>query len=152
MKKWEKAIVTVLCMVYDKDKILLQDRVKEDWRGMTFPGGHVEKEESFVQAVKREIYEETGLTIKNPKLCGVKQFQTDDEERYIVFLFRTDQYEGTLTSSDEGEMTWISRDMLKNYPLVDDFMELLQVFESEDYNEFVYERNETKDDWIVRLY
>lgn len=152
MRKWEKAIVTVLCMVYDKDKILLQDRVKEDWRGMTFPGGHVEKEESFVQAVKREIYEETGLTIKEPKLCGVKQFPTDERERYMVLLFKTDQYEGTLTSSKEGEMLWVSRDKLENYPLVNDFMELLKVFDSEEYSEFVYERDKIMDEWTVKLY
>ncbi|MBE5968232.1 MAG: 8-oxo-dGTP diphosphatase [Lachnospiraceae bacterium] len=152
MGKYEKAIVTVLCMVYDGNKILLQDRVKKDWRGLTFPGGHVEKEESFVQAVVREIYEETGLTIKQPKLCGVKQFQTDEDERYIVLLFKTDQFEGTLTSSDEGEMIWMDRDALKDYRLVDDFSDLLKVFDSDFYSEFMYERSKSGDDWFIRLY
>lgn len=80
MSKTEKAIVTVLCMVYDGTKVLLQDRVKADWRGFTFPGGHVEKEESIVGAAIREVKEETGLTIINPTLCGIKQFQTDEDE------------------------------------------------------------------------
>lgn len=74
MSRCEKAIVAVLCMVYEGNRILLQDRVKKNWTGFTFPGGHVEKEESFVKAIIREMYEETGLTIKEPKLCGVKQF------------------------------------------------------------------------------
>lgn len=152
MSKCEKAIVTVLCMVYEGNKILLQDRVKQDWRGLTFPGGHVEKEESFVQAVTREMYEETGLTIREPKLCGVKQFQTDEDERYIVLLFKTDKFDGTLVSSDEGEMKWVDRELLNDYALVDDFMELLKVFDSECLNEFMYERNKSGDDWIVRLY
>jgi 8-oxo-dGTP diphosphatase len=152
MSKCEKAIVTVLCMVYDGNRILLQDRVKKDWIGLTFPGGHVEKEESFVQAIIREIYEETGLTIKEPKLCGVKQFQTDGDERYIVLLFKTDKYEGTLISSDEGEMRWIDRDSLKECVLVNDFMDLLKVFDSDCYSEFMYERNKSADDWLVRLY
>lgn len=152
MSKFEKAIVTVLCMVYDGNKILLQDRVKKDWRGLTFPGGHVEKEESFVQAVIREIYEETGLTIKEPKLCGVKQFQTDEDERYIVLLFKTDKFEGTLVSSDEGEMKWIDRNSLNDCKLVNDFMDLLKVFDSDYYSEFIYERNKSGDDWFVRLY
>ncbi|MCX8129591.1 MAG: NUDIX domain-containing protein [Clostridia bacterium] len=69
MTRSEKAIVTALCMVYDDNKILLQNRVKEDWCGITFPGGHIEKEESFVRGIKREIYEETGLTIYNPQRC-----------------------------------------------------------------------------------
>lgn len=152
MGRCEKAIITVLGMVYDGNKILLQNRVKKDWCGFTFPGGHVEKEESFVQAIIREIYEETGLTIREPKLCGVKQFQTDEDERYIVFLFKTDKFEGTLTSSDEGEMKWIDRNSLKDYTLADDFMELLKVFDSDIYNEFMYERNRLGEDWLIRLY
>ena len=152
MSKWEKAIVTVLCMVYDGSKILLQDRVKKDWRGLTFPGGHVEKEESFVQAAIREIYEETGLTIRGPKLCGVKQFQTDEDERFIVLLFKTDKFEGTLISSDEGEVRWIDRNSLSDCMLVNDFMDLLKVFDSDCYSEFMYERNKSGDDWLIRLY
>lgn len=152
MSRCEKAIVTVLCMVYDGNKILLQDRVKKDWRGFTFPGGHVEKEESFVQAIIREIYEETGLTIREPKLCGIKQFQTDEDERYIVLLFKTNKFKGTLISSDEGEMRWIDRDSLNDYTLVNDFMDLLKVFDSDCYSEFIYERNKSDDDWLIRLY
>ena len=152
MSRCEKAIVTVLCMVYEGNRILLQDRVKEDWRGLTFPGGHVEKEESFVQAIIREIYEETGLTIREPILCGVKQFQTDDDERYIVLLFKTNKFKGTLTSSDEGEMKWIDRDSLNNYRLVNDFMDLLKVFDSDFYSEFMYERNKSNDEWLIKLY
>ena len=152
MSRCEKAIVTVLCMVYDGNKILLQDRVKKDWHGLTFPGGHVEKEESFVQAVIREIYEETGLTISGPKLCGIKQFQTDEDERYIVLLFKTDKFEGTLISSNEGEMRWLDRNSLNNCKLVDDFMDLLKVFDSDSYSEFMYERNKSGDDWLIKLY
>ena len=139
-------------MVYDGNKILLQDRVKKDWRGLTFPGGHVEREESFVQAVIREIYEETGLTISEPKLCGVKQFQTDEDERYIVLLFKTDKFKGTLISSDEGEMRWVDRNSLNNCKLVGDFMDLLKVFDSDSYSEFMYEHNKSGDDWLIRLY
>jgi len=152
MSKSEKAIVTMLCMVYDNNKLLLQNRVKEDWKGYTFPGGHVEKQESFIQAAVREMKEETGLTIFSPKLCGIKQFQTDDDERYIVLLFKTDRFEGTLTSSEEGEMVWIDRSRLEEYPLVDDFMELLEVFDSPDLNEFMYERGSGPDDWTVKIY
>lgn len=152
MCKSEKAIITVLCMVYDDNKILLQDRVKKDWRGLTFPGGHVEKEESFVKAVVREIYEETGLTIKEPKLCGIKQFQTDEDERYIVLLFKTNKFKGTLISSDEGEMKWVDRNSLNDYTLVKDFMDLLKVFDSEHYSEFMYERNKTDNEWVITCY
>ncbi len=148
MAKNEKAIVTALCMVYDGDKLLLQNRVKEDWRGITFPGGHIEKEESFVQGIKREILEETGLTIHNPQICGIKQFQTENDERYIVLLFKTNQFEGELISSEEGEMLWIERKSLQNYPIVDDFMDLLSVFDEDNINEMMYVRHKNENDWV----
>ena len=81
--------------------------------------------------------EETGLTILNPKLCGVKQFPIKDG-RYIVFLFRADQYEGELISSEEGTMHWIQRKKLSSVNLVNDFNELLQVILDDNLNEFQY--------------
>lgn len=137
MARTESVELTVLCLIYDKDRYLLQDRVKEDWRGYTLPGGHVEEGESIVDAVVREMQEETGLTVLNPRLCGVKQFPTE-EGRYIVFLFRADQFEGELVSSEEGEMHWVRRDALAHVPAVNDLDGLLRVMLDDGLNEFQY--------------
>lgn len=115
----------------------MQNRIKKDWQGYTLPGGHVEKEESFVDAVIREMKEETGLSIKNPKLVGVKQFPIDNG-RYVVFLFKTNEFSGKLKSSKEGKMEWFSYDELTKINTVDDFLDLLKVFNSNDLNEFQY--------------
>lgn len=148
----EQAIITVMCMIYEDNKILLQHRVNRNWNGITFPGGHVEYKESIVEACIREMKEETGLDVSNLILCGVKQFQNDLDERYISFLFKTNTFKGTLTSSDEGKMEWFDRnDLDKVSGLVDDFMELLSVFDTNNYLEFYYERNE-KNDWKVKIY
>ena len=72
MSKTENVELTVLCLIECGDKILLQNRTKKDWRGYALPGGHVESGESFVGAVIREMQEETGLTILDPRLVGVK--------------------------------------------------------------------------------
>ena len=104
MSRAERVILTNMCMVYDGDRILVQNKVNDDWTGLCFPGGHVEYRESFVKSVIREVKEETGLTIYEPRLCGVKQFYTEKDERYVVFLYKTDRFEGELVSSDEGEV------------------------------------------------
>ena len=78
MSRTENVELTVLCLIHSEKQYLLQDRISEDWKGFTLPGGHVERGESIVDAVIREMKEETGLTISNPKLCGVKQFPIED--------------------------------------------------------------------------
>ena len=150
MANAEPAIFTNMCMVSDQNgNILVQDRRNPDWPGITFPGGHVEPGESFAASVIREVFEETGLTIENPVLCGVKQFQTRRDERYVVFLYRADRFRGELRSSDEGEVFWIDRSELQYRTLVTDFMEMLKVFDSPELNEFYYYKED--DGWGLKL-
>ena len=137
MSRTEKVELAVLCLLTEGDRILLQNRVKRDWHGYALPGGHVEPGESFVDAVIREMEEETGLTVIQPRLVGVKQFPIENG-RYLVLLFRADSYEGTLRSSEEGRMEWVRYDALSGLPTVDDFGELLAVMNSPDLSEFQY--------------
>lgn len=147
----EKAIITVLCMIYRDDEILLQDRVAELWPGVTFPGGHVEPGESFVEAIEREMKEETGLTIEGPRLCGLKQYQSLNNERYVVLLFKTDTFSGELVSSHEGEMMWVKRSEIDNYALVPDFKELLKVFDDDFIQELTYRYDSDQKAWNIEL-
>ena len=148
MARTEQVELTCLCMIYKDDKILLQNRIKKDWKGYTLPGGHIEPGESFVDAVVREMKEETGLAIFHPQLCGIKQFPIDGG-RYIVLLYKTDEFEGELVSSEEGQMEWICRKNLENVNTVNDLPELFQVMDSDDLSEFQYVIEDGK--WIVVL-
>ena len=139
MARSEQAIFTNLCMVYDDaGNILVEDRLDPDWPGICFPGGHVEPGESFVESVIREVWEETGLTIENPILCGTKQFQTGKDERYVVCFYKTNRFSGKLRSSDEGKVFWIPRESLRQYTLCTDFEDMVKVFEDEGLSEFYY--------------
>ena len=150
MDRSERVIFTNLCMISDgRGNVLVQDRHADDWPGVTFPGGHVEPGESFTQSVIREVQEETGLTIQPPRLCGIKQFQTDANQRYVVLFYRAEQYSGTLTSSDEGEVFWVRRSELGRYRLPVDFEDMLKVFESDQLSEFYYYRD--GEDWAHAL-
>ena len=141
MAEMENAIFTNMCMVYDgAGNILVQNRRNPNWPGITFPGGHVEHGESFSGSVIREVKEETGLDIQRPVLCGVKQFQTKEDARYVVLFYKTDRFSGMLRSSEEGDVFWIKRSELETYSLADDFEKMLVVFESSEISEFYYSK------------
>ena len=147
-RRTENVELTVLCLIQDGTRVLLQNRVKEDWKGYTLPGGHVELGESFVDAVVREMKEETGLTISKPHLVGIKQFPIENG-RYIVLLFKATEFVGEVVSSEEGEMEWIELDNLSGINVVEDFHDLMKVFNEPDINEFQYTIE--GDEWIMHL-
>ena len=128
---------TNLCMVRDGDRVLVIDRKKEDWPGITFPGGHVEVGESFTEAVIREVREETGLRIASPQMCGMKDW-VEDGIRYIVLFYKTEKFEGDLISSEEGEVWWEDLKELPNRNLSLDIEDMLRIFLEEDLYEFFY--------------
>lgn len=144
----ERVELTTLCLLSRGDEILLQNRVKTDWRGYCFPGGHVEPGESVVSSVIREMKEETGLTVHAPKLCGIKQFPIDGG-RYLVFFFKASSFEGQLCSSEEGKVEWIHRCDLPNVNTVTDFMQMLRIFDDDSLTEFQYIVD--GEDWKVCL-
>lgn len=137
MDRTENVELTVLCLLEDGERILLQNRRKKDWQGYALPGGHVERGESFVDAVIREMREETGLEIKRPRLAGVKQFPIENG-RYVVLLFKACEWSGTLASSEEGEMEWVEYSRLPSLKTVEDFADHLRVINSPELTEFQY--------------
>lgn len=148
MERRESAELTTLCLVHRGDLLLLQNRVKEDWKGYALPGGHVEPGESIVDSVIREMQEETGLIIHKPRLCGIKQFPIDGG-RYLVFLFETESFEGQIRSSAEGEMAWIWREDLPAYQTVEDLEMLLDVMLRPELTEFQYIVENGQ--WLVKV-
>lgn len=140
---------TNMCMIYDGNKVLAQDKVSKTWGGAIFPGGHVEKNESFTDAVIREVYEETGLTISNPQLCGIKDWYKEDGSRYVVLLYKTNKFSGELKSSEEGNVFWTSLDNFKRLNLAHEMEKMLEVFLDDDLSEMCYKKE--NGEWITIL-
>ncbi len=129
--KISKVELTNMCMIVDnkKQKLLVEERTRNDWPGLTFPGGHVETGESVLESVVREIKEETGLTVSNLILCGIREWPSfEPGVRYLSFLYKTSDFTGNLKSSDEGKVKWLSISEIKAGPMAMDFPELLEEF------------------------
>ena len=140
MNRKQLATITNMCLVYSGDKILVQERNKKDWPGLTFPGGHVEKGENFIASVIREVKEETGLTIYDPLLCGMEEYKADNnDERYLMLFYKTDKFEGELKSSKEGKVFWINKDDLLKYELSLDLDRIYEIMTDDTLSELIYE-------------
>lgn len=140
MARTQEVILTNMCMISDGDgKVLMQIRADGNSAGAGFPGGHVEPGESITASVIREVYEETGIEIKNPLFCGLTHFYTSDGTRYLVFLYKANEFTGELRSSSEGEAIWVEREKLSEIQTVRWLSsELLEIFESEKPRELWY--------------
>lgn len=163
MAKHELELVelTNMCMIYDEktDQVLAQVRDKDDWDGISFPGGHIEKGESFKQSIAREVEEETGLLIKNLTFCGIKDwYDFKKQKRYVVLMYKTSIYSGKLIPrSHEGENKWMAIDSIRTSKSVaPDFIEMLEIMlGTVPYTEFFYEDTKNDDEnkrWVKKFY
>lgn len=114
--------LTTMCCLIDKQKnqVLMIKREKT-WKGMAFPGGHLENHEGITSCVIREIREETGLNIKNVQYKGnVFFFNTENKKKHIIWNYICEEFEGELKQyCNEGELMWVGVDELFQMPLAE---------------------------------
>jgi 8-oxo-dGTP diphosphatase len=109
--------LATLCYVMKDNKTLMLFRNKKPndvhegkWNGL---GGKFEKGETPEECVIREVKEESGLMIKNPKLHGIITFPMfDGKKDWYVFMFTVKDFEGELIDSNEGKLEWIENEKL----------------------------------------
>ncbi|MBC7807128.1 MAG: NUDIX hydrolase [Akkermansiaceae bacterium] len=85
--------------------VLLLRSPRRDWE---FPGGQVEEGESLIEALHREIREETGVSVSVSSLVGV---YSNTRSKIVMFGFLCEWTGGEPTTSPESlEVEWVSRD------------------------------------------
>lgn len=125
----KEIVLTVMCALKNEDgELLFEYRNKKDWPGLTFPGGHVEDDETIVQAVVREMKEETGLEVSDLENAGYIEWNDSiDNKRHLSILFIAKSYKGTIHSSLEGKVFFLKKEEIANYPLSNDFDKILNI-------------------------
>ena len=104
-------ILATLCYVQHDGQTLMVYRNKKPndmhagkWNGL---GGKIEAGETPEECVVREVLEESGLTIHNPKMCGLLTFPAFKGNDWYVFVFTATEFTGELIDSPEGQLQWI---------------------------------------------
>ena len=100
-----------LCYVMDGEQVLLIEKKKGFAAGkVNGPGGKIEVGENPESSVIREVFEETGVKIKDPRFVGMLEFNNDESLHNVCFVFMTNSFEGELKESEEARPFWIHKD------------------------------------------
>ena len=112
---------TTLCYIQRGNQYLMLHRVKKEndlnhdkWVGV---GGKFEPDESPDDCLRREVLEETGLTLTRYRCRGVVTFLSDEWEGEYMYLYTADGFEGELADCDEGTLEWVDIDRVPELPL-----------------------------------
>lgn len=106
----------VLCYIRDGGRVLLQHKAPGRFGGGLWnaPGGKMTDGESPEQTARREVLEETGLTVDGLSDHGTITFFVDGTEGpdIIVRVFSSRRFEGVLQANEEGPLEWFADDAL----------------------------------------
>ena len=112
---------TTLCYLEQDGRYLMLHRVRkahdenhDKWIGV---GGKFEDRESPEDCARREVLEETGLTLTDSRYCGIITFVSDQWETEYMHLFHATGFTGALRECDEGVLEWVDKNKLLDLTL-----------------------------------
>lgn len=112
---------TTLCYIENEDNYLMlyRNKKKNDanagkWIGI---GGKFCENESPDECLLREVFEESGLTLRSWKLRGIVTFVSDMYETEYMFLYTANEWSGKLIACDEGDLAWKKKSEIEKLPI-----------------------------------
>ena len=142
---------TTLCHIEKDGKYLMLHRVKkkndlnqDKWVGI---GGKFDDKESPEECNKREVLEETGLTLNSARYCGIVTFVSDKWETEYMHIFHTKDFSGTVKECDEGNLEWVEIKELYNLPIWEGDKIFLKLIE--EYKPFFSLKLEYEGDTLI---
>ena len=112
---------TTLCYLEKDGCYLMLHRVKkkndanhDKWVGV---GGKLEPGEDADACVRREVWEEAGLTLQAPAYRGIVDFFCDPWPAERMHLYTCTTFSGIMTDCDEGTLEWIPKDKVNQLPI-----------------------------------
>lgn len=149
LRRAKKELTTLVYLEKDgKYLMLLRNKKKNDENANKYigVGGHVEEGETILQCAKREVYEETGLTMNKATYKGIVDFYKDGKSSIErMYLYTSKDFVGEVKDCDEGTLEWVPIDKMEELPLWDGdkvFMPLIPIRDRAFHLTLVYSEND----------
>lgn len=112
-----KPHVTVACVVHAKGKFLVVEETINGKALWNQPAGHLEADETLVQAAERELWEETGIRAMPQQFLRLHQWIAPDRTPFLRFLFTIELNDTCATEPHDGDIDrclWLSAEEILN--------------------------------------
>ena len=142
-----KEIYTVSSYIFKDDECLLiyRNKKKNDINQGKYigVGGHIEEGETPLEAIIREIKEETSLDVIDISYRGLIHFNFDEFIEHM-YLYTVSKFNGEVVQCDEGTLYWVKINEFKNLPMWEGdkyFVKSILDNEVDFEYQFVYEKD-----------
>ncbi|MCC8366556.1 NUDIX hydrolase [Xenorhabdus sp. PB61.4] len=111
--------ITVACIVHAKNQFLVVEELIDGKPRWNQPAGHLEADETLLEAAERELWEETGIRAKPQALLKLHQWVAPDGTPFIRFLFLVELEKTVDTDPQDSDIHcchWLSAEEIINSP------------------------------------